>query len=409
MPILHHDQIRQYIADMIGSVEAYCLLASLCAFVLIQPGIEIKIGKGSDELTRPSNNTALGIMLLDEALRMRKAHDYIENPTITSVMTSFFLFGCYFGLNKHNTTWFHLREATASAQILGMHDESYYLEGFVQESSRKRRLFWLLFITERAYALQKHRPLTLYATIELPKTEDDPTISVAGFIYLVQLYHPFDDTFVGLWNKSKSDCSTVWLAQLQRQLTQALPVYLDVAESQAVDLRTSQQWLRTMVWQLSITNGYLSSSSSDSSMTFGYPIEIAKDLVSVIGDFSTHSMEVHGLGLIEKVFDIACTLIDVMSCVPIESRQFELGPRDYLKKLIALISSLRGGETRYLPLLKAKMDDTLPPPAITPATHSPTLTGLSGQIEAVKLETYSNSSHSSPHSTPPYTQFYPLS
>lgn len=146
--------------------------------------------------------------------------------------------------------------------------------------------------------MQKHRPLTLHATIELPKIDDDPSISVAGFIYLVQLYHPFDDTFIGLWNKSRSDCSTFWLAQLQRQLTQALPVYLDVAESQAVDLRTSQQWLRTMVWQLSITNGYLSSTSSDSSMTFGYPIEIAKDLVTVIGKFSKHSMEVHGVGLV---------------------------------------------------------------------------------------------------------------
>ena len=138
----------------------------------------------------------------------------------------------------------------------------------------------------------------MHATIELPKIEDDPTLSVAGFIYLVQLYHPFDDNFIGLWNKSRSDCSAIWLARLQQQLTQALPVYLDVAESQAVDLRTAQQWLRTMVWQLSITNGYLSSTSSDSSMTFGYPIEIARDLVTVIKKFSKQSMEVHGVGLV---------------------------------------------------------------------------------------------------------------
>lgn len=109
---------------------------------------------------------------------------------------------------------------------------------------------------------------------------------------------------------------------------------------------------------------------------------------------------------IEKVFDIACTLIDVMSCVPIESGQFELGPRECLNQLITLVSTLRGGESRYLPLLKAKIEDTLP--AAIPVTHSPTLKELSGKIEGVKLETYSNSSHSSPHSTPPYTQFYPL-
>lgn len=54
------------------------------------------------------------------------------------------------------------------------------------------------------------------------------------------------------------------------------------------------------MWQLSITSGYLSSTSSESSMTFGYPIEIARDLVAVIGDFSKQSMEVHGIGLVSR-------------------------------------------------------------------------------------------------------------
>lgn len=149
IPILHDQQLKQWIADMNCSGEAYCLLASLSAFVLIQPGIEIKIGAGADGLAGPSNNTALGMMLLDEALRVRKAHDYIENPTITSIITSFFLFGCCFGLNKHNSAWSHLREATASAQILGLQEESSYLDSYAKDTSRKRRLFWLLFITER--------------------------------------------------------------------------------------------------------------------------------------------------------------------------------------------------------------------------------------------------------------------
>ncbi len=150
----------------------------------------------------------------------------------------------------------------------------------------------------RAYALQKHRPLTLHATIDLPSVAEDPSKPIAGFIHLVNLYRPFDDTFIGLWNKSRTDCSTFWLANLQTQLLQALPAALDGTETQAADLRTSQHWLRTIVWQLSITNGFLSSTSTDSSMTFGYPIEIAKDLVAVTSQLSQRSMEVHGLGLV---------------------------------------------------------------------------------------------------------------
>lgn len=150
----------------------------------------------------------------------------------------------------------------------------------------------------RAYALQKHRPLTLHATIGPPTVDPDPSSSINGFVHLVNLYRPFDDTFIGLWNKSRNDCSTYWLAQLQEQLTQALPPYLDTTESQAADLRTSQQWLRTMVWQLSISNNFLSSSSPDSSMTFHFPIEVAKDLVAVTSHFSKQAMEVHGIGLV---------------------------------------------------------------------------------------------------------------
>ena len=33
-------------------------------------------------------------------------------------------------------------------------------------------------------------------------------------------------------------------------------------------------------------------------MTFGYPIEIARELVAFIGEFSQQSMEVHGIGLV---------------------------------------------------------------------------------------------------------------
>ena len=91
----------------------------------------------------------MGNALMEEAARMRKAYDYIENPTTDTIRTSFFLFGCCFGLNKHNAGWLYLRDATALAQILGMQDESAYVSSDAVENARKRRLFWLLFVTER--------------------------------------------------------------------------------------------------------------------------------------------------------------------------------------------------------------------------------------------------------------------
>jgi len=49
-----------------------------------------------------------------------------------------------------------------------------------------------------------------------------------------------------------------------------------------------------------------------------------------------------------------------MSCVPYEQHAFEFGPRDYLNQLMSLISTLRGGQQRYLPLLLSKINDSMP-------------------------------------------------
>jgi hypothetical protein len=97
--------------------------------------------------TGPAVSFATGTTLLDEALRVRKGYEYVESPTSDS---HFILpICCYFGLDKHNTAWFYLREATTLAQILGMQDESNYRTGDLVECSRRRRLYWLLFVTER--------------------------------------------------------------------------------------------------------------------------------------------------------------------------------------------------------------------------------------------------------------------
>jgi hypothetical protein len=61
---------------------------------------------------------------------------------------------------------------------------------------------------------------------------------------------------------------------------------------------------------------------------------------------------------------VACTLTDVILCLPQTetkaSSGFELGPEDYLKHFISLISKLRGGKTKLLPLLLARVAQALP-------------------------------------------------
>lgn len=87
-----------------------------------------------------------------------------------------------------------------------------------------------------------------------------------------------------------------------------------------------------------------------------------------------------------------------MSCVPLETNSFKYGPRDYLTQFLGLISSLRGGDSRYLPLLLAKIDDALPAMA-APIAHSLPLFPASDRIH--DFHESSASSNSTSYGSPP--------
>lgn len=63
---------------------------------------------------------------------------------------------------------------------------------------------------------------------------------------------------------------------------------------------------------------------------------------------------------IEKLFDVACCLTDVVAVTSFSPDAFALGPRDYVSRFLTLISTLRGGQSRYLPLLLAKLSEVMP-------------------------------------------------
>lgn len=79
---------------------------------------------------------------------------------------------------------------------------------------------------------------------------------------------------------------------------ESLPGYLDCSEIQAVELRVTQQWLKTMVWQLAISHGFVSSMVPDKTLSLNYPIEIARDLVALTNQISHHSIEMHGMFMV---------------------------------------------------------------------------------------------------------------
>ena len=162
----------------------------------------------------------------------------------------------------------------------------------------------------RAQALHKHRDISFHETIEFPKSDQDPLddVSIIGLTCLYKLFRIVDSNVSEIWNGLRSGTSIiwprntdVWLAHMQQQLTDAVPPNMKCTEIQEADMRITQQWLRTIVWQLSTQSGCLSSTNTEESMTFRYPIEIARDLAAVTTRLSLPAMQVHGIGLVRNL------------------------------------------------------------------------------------------------------------
>ncbi|KAI9779161.1 MAG: hypothetical protein M1839_007696 [Geoglossum umbratile] len=358
MPVLHQGTVYGSLSTIHSSPEAYCLVTSLCGLVIMQPRMDSEsnpVAPQNEEYEWPSVE-----YLIRETMQGRTRWDYIENPTLWTVITSFFLFGCYFGLDKHNAAWYYLQESIIFAQLIGLPDEESYVVLDEREATLRRRMFWLLFVTERAYALQRHRPLSLRKSIRPPEVpEGEEALVLQGFLDLVNLFQHFDASFVSLWNQSSMALSdTSWIPRLQDNLALALPDIGNRTKIQQADLLVSREWLKLMVWQLCVNKGLLSSEGRDESMGFLFPVSVARNM-AVIGQLPASAMEPHGVGILEKIFDVGCSLADIMKVLPSTRSGFEIGPRDYLIEMLRMLSTIRGGQSRYLPLLAAQADEVL--------------------------------------------------
>ena len=138
--------------------ERYAFLAALCAITHIQlkldgPGVVdtsagsafgISIAAAAEE-----GNLISGDTLLAEAVRARNEYNTIEHTSVDSLLTSFYLFASYGNLENHSYASFYLCQAVCMVHTLGLNRESVYLRMDPGEAENCRRIFWLIFVSER--------------------------------------------------------------------------------------------------------------------------------------------------------------------------------------------------------------------------------------------------------------------
>lgn len=136
---LNSDLLR---GDAPLSSEDYCMLAAATALTAVQLSL-------AADFIQQDFPTLSAELLVEECLRERRQSDYIETPGVSTVLTSFFLFGYYGNLERHNQARHYLHEAISFAESIGIDDEGWLSQLSPEQGQRSRIIFWLLFVTER--------------------------------------------------------------------------------------------------------------------------------------------------------------------------------------------------------------------------------------------------------------------
>ncbi|KAL7629883.1 hypothetical protein AAE478_001406 [Parahypoxylon ruwenzoriense] len=337
--------------------EAYCVLLGLCAMVMLQ--VDDARGKSFGQSIVAENNAGYGWLLLEEVLAAHRHLMRKSSPSLDSVLLVFFIYACHAIMFHHSQAFFFIREATTLFLLIkpeSMDDLSRTLA---------ERLFWVLLISERSHAIRYRRPSTLQVTafnIGLPPSGEGDNHSLSGFRCLAALFRALDTSFIALLNQEvvprllpPGSLDEVEMA-INTALNYSGPDSL--LPTQTANLRVTQLWLRIVLWQLRLRLGHLSEQSTQSSRTYHYPLQVAKDLTISTRDLPVLSIQVHGVGITEKVFDIACAVVNVLARGPIQITK--TAAEDDLKYIRRLILQLRGGATVYDALLLNHVQQTLP-------------------------------------------------
>lgn len=297
MPIIDGSQyldpnLYTNIASM--NPDLYCFLCALCATTIVQLDASIP----TPPPLRPGRAT--DDVFADEVTRERKHYDYVANTSTLSVMTSFFLF-CYHGNHEHyEHAWFFLQESITFAENLCLDDEEAYAKLDPVEAQWRRRLYWLLFITERAYAVQRRKKTRLTSSVILPAVfeSEDPQL-LNGFVNLANLFSAVDDNFVSAWRGARrsSLVTETWLAKTQKSLDQTAINMESMTETQHVDISITREWLHVLAWQMGVSNG-LMWGEGEGGMRLDYPIEIAEKVVRITTSADRQVLDSHGIGMV---------------------------------------------------------------------------------------------------------------
>lgn len=254
--------------------------------------------------------------MIDLSINHHKPLRLDSRPTLTRILSRVFLEMCLLMLHKNELAFFYLHEAISLMLMRGLGN---FLSSEVensQERARRERIYWVCFIHERHLALEAKTVVYLDALPSLPDVTGTASGSIErGWNYILQTFLVIDKGFVKFWIGERSSVTAEWILKKHEELTDDL-WQLEVSTlpiTQQADLIITRQWLQTLTWEMAMSNVLLSSKADESGgLSLLLPLQLSRELKGFLTQVSTEAVEIHGIGIIEKLFEITTTIADIV-------------------------------------------------------------------------------------------------
>jgi hypothetical protein len=246
-----------------------------------------------------------------------------SRPTFSRVLGHLFLEMCFLGLSKLNMAFFYLRGAISLMLIDGLENFLGKAEDDPVERTRRERVYWFCFIHERHIALGHSSSVCLDPLPALPNLTSLAANSIErGYNYIIQTYLLVDRDFVRFWTGDRSLVTAGWIQEKQRQLTDPQWEYeiTTLATVQLADLIITRQWIRTLTWQMAMSNALLSSDvSQPEALWLFMPLRLTAQLKEGFMRMVHQGISMDEMTIRDKLFEIITPIADIVVALPTSS------------------------------------------------------------------------------------------
>ncbi|KAL6856607.1 hypothetical protein J3F83DRAFT_389103 [Trichoderma novae-zelandiae] len=383
-PIITSYEVRQAIDNMHVNLDdaAFVYAAGAVTIHLTTPTVHGEAGARMTELIR------LGL----NAYRRADSMSDVKNGRLTEMRTTFkrimtciFLEVSMMAFNRFDRSFATLREAMTMVQMIHVQQCSHSAIPLEPRDVPKfQRVYWELFIHERFLTILSGFPciMTPLPTGLPVRDTSIPAHIDVGFNRLIRLFQIMDGPFLLYWNAQQDPTqpmpgvSLQWIESKQAQLDQdeigaseAEQALMEsgrgsFTELQHVDLFVTRLWMRTLLWQFGLTHGFLRSAPPQNvhqGLSIHFPAHRLsvqlRALVSQLENVSTPFVT-HGIGLLQKIFEITSTVADVLA-LPLGYGQTQEDVRSRIEDfafLVKFLFSFERAEKEQRDYLREKLE-----------------------------------------------------